>query len=133
MKNVLFILSLFLLFSCSGADDNSSVSNTVQFHAPDWIHGTWLLDTEFTELGYSFSDDDFCLVSLSTNICYKESINQFLNVGGDAGINEEIISDNRYKFSFTYGGTTTNYDFRKVSNTTISTVSGNITSIYIKQ
>lgn len=110
MKQLILLSTLFLLFSCS-SDDSSSVNNpTNSFNPPAWIQGTWLytVDGITGSTGYRFKPNDFCALSSISEGC--------LSGQPYIEINEEIISDDEYKFQYGYGGTTHYFHFKKTSS-----------------
>lgn len=115
MKKLLFIFTTLLLFSCSSSSDDNNSSNSL-FHPPTWIQGTWKEDLS---LGYKFTSDNVCLVSLTTQFCFKEQIENTIRVGASASVKELINNSQEYKFSYTIESSTIYYDFIKNSESTI--------------
>ncbi len=126
----------FLCSSCSSSDDDNSGNNSSEINPPDWIQGTWLLEQPNPNSGYRFTSDDFCLINLSQQTCFKESISQTNNSGATTNVNEEI-SDNSYSIEITLGTQIVTYEFEKVSDTEIEWINdplGDLAeTIYVKE
>lgn len=119
MKKLLFIFTALLLFSCSSSSDDNSSSNS-NFNPPTWIQGKW---TNTIGSGYKFTSNNVCSVSLGGDICYKEMLDNYNKVGATSTINESIITDTEYKFSYAVQGSTVYFHFIKKSNSEIQIVS----------
>lgn len=136
-KIIGLILSITFLFSsCSSSDDDNSGNNGSGINPPDWIQGTWLLEEPNPTAGYRFTNDDFCLIVISQQTCFKESISQTNNSGATTNVNEEI-TDNRYSIEITLGTQIVTYEFSKISSTEIEWVNdplGDLAeTIYVKE
>lgn len=122
MKNLLYIVTLFLIFSCSSSDDSSKDTTNGDFHPPTWIQGTYKQEgsTATIGLGFKFSSEDFCVQLMGgTEQCQQGMISLIRQGGGTATV-EESISDTTYSAKMnTPGGQSTTYSFKKVSNTVI--------------
>lgn len=126
----------FLCISCSSSDDDNSGNNGSEINPPNWIQGTWLLEEPNPNSGYKFTNDDFCLINLTQQTCFKESINLTNNSGGATNVNEEI-TDNSYSIEITLGTQIVTYEFKKVSNTEIEWINDPLgelaKTIYVKE
>jgi hypothetical protein len=121
MKKILFALIVTtVLFGCS-SDDNSGSGGNNNFNPPNWIHGTWL---DMSESGYKFTSNNVCQISSFNQICFKEMVDNSNATGAvEVSVDEEIKSNEEYKFSYTVAGVSQEYHFIKVSNTEIEVVS----------
>ena len=132
---ILFLMA-FLFSSCSSSDDDNSGNNSSEINPPDWIQGTWLLEAPNPASGYRFSNDDFCLIVISQQTCFKESISQTNNSGATTNVNEET-TDNSYSIEITLGTQIVTYEFSKISSTEIEWVNdplGDLAeTIYVKE
>jgi hypothetical protein len=134
MKKTIYFLTIFIviLSSCSSDNDSSSNSN-IQINPPDWIQGKWLLEGALVgESGWRFTNNDFILIQVNTEVSQRGQLEQFANSGQEVSAND-TFSDNSYSVTLnSIGGQSTTYSFTKVSDTKISwnTVA---TSLYIKQ
>ncbi|MEW4925406.1 hypothetical protein [Algibacter sp. 2305UL17-15] len=131
---IIFIIA-FSLTSCSSSDNDSGNSNST-INPPIWIQGTWLLEGSNAQSGYRFANDDFCLVLLTTQNCFKESIRLTENSGAITNIKEQI-TDNNYSIEITLASQILTYNFKKVTETQIEWTNsplGDLTqAIYLKQ
>jgi hypothetical protein len=132
---ILFLIA-FLFSSCSSSDDDNSGNNSYEINPPDWIQGTWLLEAPNPASGYRFSNDDFCLIVISQQTCFKESISQTNISGATTNVNEET-TDNSYSIEITLGTQIVTYEFSKISSTEIEWVNdplGDLAeTIYVKE
>lgn len=128
MKKLLLIASAFILsISCASSDENSNNSSDnkhSKITPPTWIHGTWINleiynDTGY-KIGYKFTNDDLCILSNSSENCWKELVNNSNTVNYPYPINvEQTISETEYTCSITQASQTNHYQFRKVNSKTI--------------
>lgn len=141
MKKIVFTFCfIVILFSCSSDDDSSTDNqNQTSINPPTWIQGTWLQPNPlggFINNGYRFASDDFCLVTLGGQSCFKESITLTNNAGATTNV-EEQITDNSYFIEITLGSQIVTYDFERISNTEIEWVNDplgdSVQTIFIKQ
>ncbi|AWG20441.1 hypothetical protein FFWV33_02300 [Flavobacterium faecale] len=136
MKKVIYFLTLLLLtISCSDSStDNSTNSDNKSFHPPTWIQSRWTTDLGGSKFGYNFKSNDVCTIINSTDNCFKAMLNIYKGTQAIISVNEEIISETEYKFSYTIQSFTQYYHFIKVSPTSIkesiTDPNGNI--LYIK-
>ncbi|QCE41367.1 hypothetical protein [Psychroserpens sp. NJDZ02] len=135
MKKLIGLVLIITLsfYSCSSDDDSVSSSET-RINPPTWIQGTWLLENPNS--GYEFTNDDFCLIILTTQTCFKESISQTNSNGGTTNVTE-ITTDNSYSIEITLETQTVYYEFEKISETEIEWINDPLgdlaTTIYVKQ
>lgn len=131
MKKLLLMASAIVLtLSCSSSDDsssNNSNSNSSKITPPAWIQGTWVdkdtYDLTNYKVGYIFRADDICMLNISHETCWKESINLHNNVpNSPKAIVNESISDTEYKCSITLASQTIYYNFQKISSNTIKNI-----------
>jgi hypothetical protein len=113
MKNFIFVLCSFLLFSCSGDDDKGNNSQS-SINPPDWIQGTWL----YNQVGFRFTSDDFCALQNNIASCNKEILKQTSDAGAYTNV-EEVKTDSEYKLTMTFSSQSVTYHFYKVSNNKI--------------
>jgi hypothetical protein len=138
MKKIIgLVLTItFLLSSCSSSDDNNSGNNGSEINPPDWIQGTWLLEASNPTTGYRFTNDDFCLIVISQQTCFKESISQTNSSGAITNVDEEI-SDNSYSIEITLGSQIVTYEFAKISETEIELINDPlgdlVVTIFVKE
>lgn len=131
MKKLLLMASAIVLtLSCSSSDDNSSNNsnnNSSKITPPAWIQGTWVgketYDLTGYKVGYIFRTDDVCMLNVSHETCWKESIDLHNNTPNapKATVNQNI-SDTEYKCSITLASQTIHYNFQKVSSNTIKNI-----------
>jgi hypothetical protein len=137
MKNLLYVLTALLIFSCSSSDDSSSASSSA-ISPPSWIQGRWIMEgvSNSVEAGYNFSKNDFCLIVFNTQTCFKES-NNLLSSGGGYIKVEEVVNENEYKISITQISSTFTYHFKKITPTKIEWINGPLGTTqsiyYVKQ
>lgn len=120
MKNLLYVLMAFLVFSCSNSDDSSSASSS-DFNPPAWIQGTWKQEGTTPEEGmdFKFSAHDFCMSSFAIEQCYKGMMD-LMRMGGEKPTVEETITSSSYSAKITLvAGQSITYSFRKISDTEI--------------
>lgn len=122
MKKLLFTLIITTtLFSCLSDNNSGSGGNINSFNPPNWIHGTWL---DMSESGYKFTSNNVCQITSFNQLCFKEMLDNYNTTGAvEASVDEEIKSNEEYKFSYTIAGVSQEYHFIKVSNTEIEVVS----------
>lgn len=115
MKNLLFVFISVLIFSCSSNSDDSPSSSNL-FNPPTWIHGSWSNPIG----GYKFTTNNVCQINSVSELCFKRMIEDYNSaLPNSSTVNEEIISDSEYKFSYTVQSTTQYFHFVKTSNTEI--------------
>lgn len=130
-----YSLLIFLLISCSSSSESNDNASINLFNPPNWIQGVW---RDNTSSGFKFTNDNVCELTAVSQHCYKEMVNNSnMAIPNSATVNESVISDNEYKFSYTVQGQTVFYHFIKVSNTKIELVNqlipGMPNPVYIKQ
>lgn len=140
MKKLLLMASLLVLsVSCADIVDaeiptNNSTNNS-KITPPAWIQGTWVdketYDLTGYKMGYIFRTDDVCMLNVSHETCWKESIDLHNNTPNapKATVNQNI-SDTEYKCSITLASQTIHYNFQKVSSNTIKNIDNG--TIYTK-
>lgn len=124
-------LVVFTLSACSSSDDGNNSSNS-QITPPSWIQGTWVdketYDVVGYKIGYIFRSDDVCMLNISQEICWKETIAIQDNIPNSPKVKvDQKISDTEYKCSITFAGQTTHFHFQKVSSNTIKNVDNGAT------
>jgi hypothetical protein len=71
--------------------------------------------------GFEFKTNDFCTIAVSTS-CNKALLDMYDGASNfETNVYEEIDS-NRYSIEITLGPTITNYEFIKISNTSIKQI-----------
>lgn len=118
MKKLFLLVFAVVLLSCSGDDSNNS--DSYYFNPPQWIQGSWSNGIS----GFAFKEHDFCSTTSSTTVC----IDSYLKTSASTisvSTEEPVKSETEYKFSYTMGGNTQSYRFRKVSDTKIEYVNPN--------
>ena len=132
MKKVFLLFSLFLMLSCSTSDDSTNSSNS-DFNPPAWIQGNWGQEGAGSSgVVFSFTANDFCMITQSFKQCQQELVNQMRQPGNAVTVTE-TISATAYTAEIKYfAGQSVIYSFRKLSNTSIewTAVTG---SVLIKQ
>ena len=125
-------LVVFALSACSSSDDDGNNSSNSQITPPSWIQGTWVdketYDVVGYKIGYIFRSDDVCMLNISTETCWKETLAIQDNIPNSPKSNvDQKISDTEYKCSITVTGQTIHYHFQKVSSNTIKNVDNGAT------
>lgn len=127
MKKALLLplLAMSLLtLNCSGNNDDDTTNQqtspvqTVYFHPPQWIQGSWKISNTSTSY-FKFTNDDFILVTPYTS--YKTVLTQTAATGQPAKVVEQT-SDFYYEFTITAGASSGQYKFKKISDTRIQWV-----------
>ena len=137
MKKLLYLLLAITIISCGG-DDNGSANNSsnLTINPPSWIQGTYLqeiVNGEVIPIGYEFKTDDFCVVSSNISSCYKAQLDLYANAPNfETDVYEEIDS-NRYFIEITISATIYEYEFEKVSSTSIKQILPTGETTYILQ
>ena len=136
MKKLL-LLSVLLIFACSGDDSNDNTSGTTgnSFNPPNWIQGVWLNEAN-AAIGYEFRVDDICTIAGSQAICNKATIELYENAPGEQTNVYEEKSDTRYFVVFTVVNIEQTYEFEKISANQINSIqepNSFATTIYTKQ
>lgn len=131
MKKLLLFASIVLTLSCS-SDDNSSSNSSSKISPPAWIQGTWVdketYDVVGYKIGYVFRSDDVCMLNVSHETCWKETLALQDNIPNSPESKiDQKISDTEYKCSITVTGQTIHYHFQKVSSNTIKNVDNGAT------
>lgn len=126
MKKIILLFSLVLLFSCS-SEDNERVLLDNYYNPPNWIQGVWI-NPDVPTSGFEFRESDFCLITISNTLCYKQTYSQV----DDFSVYEEI-SNIRYFTTTTIAGAEYNYEFEKVSENSIKWVNDINNVILVKQ
>lgn len=135
MKKTLFLplLALSLLtLNCSGNDDDSTPQQntpvqTVYFHPPSWIQGSWKISGSNSAY-FKFTSDDFILVTPYTS--WKSVLQQTASTGQLAKVNEDI-SDLYYEFTIIAGNSGGMYKFKKISSTRIQWINNTTTQVFL--
>lgn len=128
MKKVVFLFSIFVLLSCSSSDESS---NNSDFNTPAWIQGTWKYSD--SGVGFKFSPNNIIILTSPS----EQSLQGLIDLGRKGGQTvsvDETTSDNSYsvKLNF-YGGQSTTYTFKKLSDSAIEYELYGNAMIYIKQ
>lgn len=129
MKNLLYVLTAFLIFSCSSSDEGLNKSD---FNPPAWIQGTW--NDEFgSGAGFKFSTNNIIILVPPS----EQSLQGLITLGrtgGQTATVEETISNTSYsaKLNF-YGGQSTTYTFNKLSDTELEYEPYGGAVIFVKQ
>lgn len=143
MKNLIILLAIFSIYSCSSDSDNQSAdqnnnSNT-SISPPEWIQGVWLLDNGaggVNNNGYIFTSDDFLLKNITSNYSFKNQIITNLSAGSNASV-LQIKTNTEYNIDITLSTVTSTYQFVKINPTKIEWINdplGNlVNTYYIKQ
>lgn len=128
MKKVVFLFSLFALLSCSSSDEST---NNSDFNPPTWIQGTWKYGD--SGVGFKFSSNNIYVLTPPSEQSLQGLVDLARN-GGQATSVEETTLNTSYsaKMNF-YGGQSTTYTFKKLSDTKIEYELYGSTMIYIKQ
>lgn len=128
-KLLLFACAVVLSAACSSDNDsdNNSNSNSSKITPPAWIQGTWvdkdMYDTSGYKMGYIFKNDDICMLNISYEVCWKETVNIHNSTpNAPKATVTQTISDVGYKCTITLASQATHYNFQKVSSTTIKNV-----------
>ena len=130
MKKLL-LLSVLLIFACSGDDSNDNTSGTTDnsFNPPNWIQGVWMGLPPIDFIGYEFRVDDLCTILNSQATCNKAIIELSENTGQGYQTNVyEEISDTRYFVVFTAINIEQTYEFEKISENEIRHIQTSSTS-----
>lgn len=120
MKKLIFLLSLILIVGCS--TDSVERNNTAQLTPPNWIQGTYLLETGSNTInfGYTFTGDDIIVINISSQTSLKSTLVEGTSVN-------QVIQEDYYEVRLVYpNGTDALYEFQKVDDTHILN-SGNVT------
>jgi hypothetical protein len=120
MKNLLYVFTALLIFSCSSSDDSSATSSS-DINPPTWIQGTWKQESALQGqgLGFKFSSNDFCTLIFNADVCTQGQIDSFRKAGEKVTV-EETISSTLYSAKINYPmGQSVTYTFNKISNTEI--------------
>lgn len=135
MKKTLFLPLLafsLLTLNCSGNDDESTPQQnnpvqTVYFHPPAWIQGSWKISGSNSAY-FKFTSDDFILVTPYTS--WKSVLQQTASTGQLAKVNEDI-SDLYYEFTIIAGNSGGMYKFKKISSTRIQWINNTTTQVFL--
>lgn len=132
MKKIILLITSIILLSCSSSDNSSSTNAASEFHPPSWIQGVWRDEASF---GFKFTSNNVCQLASTNQNCFKEMIDSYNQTNGiTTSVDEEIISNDEYKFSYTVSAVTQYFHFVKESNNTIEYVQPNgMNPIYTKQ
>lgn len=126
-------LTIIIIFnSCSNSDNDKNTSE-IQINPPSWIQGKWLLpDSTVGESGWRFTNNDFIIIQVNTELSQRNQLQQFSNNGQEVSASD-TSSENSYSVVLnSIGGQSTTYSFSKISDNEITwdTVAN---SIYTKQ
>ena len=137
MKKLLYLFLALTIISCGGNDDSGNTNNNssnLTINPPSWIQGTYfqyLGNGQVSIVGYEFKPDDFCSVLSNTAYCNKAQVGYYVdNSNFETNVYEEIDS-NRYFIEITLGAQISDFEFEKVSSTSIKQIlpTGEITYI----
>ena len=119
MKKLLFLSFLFL-FSCSSDDGSNSATG---INPPSWIQGVYLMEIsgQVYSNGYEFKTNDLCTIVGATS-CYKALLDIYDGAPNFKTDVYEEIDSNRYYIEITYGPNIFDYEFIKISNTSIKQI-----------
>ncbi len=136
MKKLLYLFLAITIFSCGGDDDGNTNnnSNNLTINPPSWIHGVYLLEVngQVGVVGYEFKSDDFCSVAVNSG-CYRAQLDLYANTPNfETDVYEESDS-NRYFIELTVGLSIYEYEFEKVSSTSIKQIFTTGEATYILQ
>lgn len=136
MKKLLgFIFLISLSISSCSSDNDNSTNNNSSINPPDWIIGTWLLENSSVDSGFKFTDNDICLINITTQACNKETLELYENTEIYTNV-DEVISNDFYSIEITISSSVNSYEFEKVSDTEIIWMNSGITGanpIYVKE
>jgi hypothetical protein len=117
-----FLLTLFLLnIACSSNDDSSTTATGI--NPPSWIQGVYLkeLSGQVYPNGYEFKTNDLCTIVAATS-CYKALLDIYDGAPNFKTDVYEEIDSNRYYIEITIGPNSYNFEFIKISNTSIKQI-----------
>ncbi|MCG8894599.1 hypothetical protein G1K73_12700 [Tenacibaculum finnmarkense] len=134
MKRILPILAiLFIALSSCSSDDDSSSNSQIQINPPNWIQGKWLLEGSLVgESGWRFTNNDFIIIQVNTEISQREQLQQFADNGQNVSASDTSTDDTYSVTLNSLGGQSTTYSFTQISDNEISWDSVS-SSIFIKQ
>ena len=134
MKRILPILAiLFIALSSCSSDDDSSSNSQIQINPPNWIQGKWLLEgSVLLENGWRFTNNDFIIIQVNTEISQREQLQLIADSGQDVSASDTSTDDTYSVTLNSVGGQSTTYSFTKISDNEISWDSVS-SSIYTKQ
>lgn len=138
MKKLLYLFFAITFISCGGDDDRNANnnSNNLTINPPSWIQGLYLqelIDGQVGSLGYEFKSDDFCTVSGNIFGCYQAQLDLYANTPNiETDVYEESDS-NRYFLEITLGVTIYDFEFEKVSSTSIKQIYPTYEATFILQ
>ena len=119
MKKLLILFALFI-FACSSDDSSTSATG---INPPSWIQGIYLqeISGQVYPNGYEFKTNDFCTIAFSTS-CNKAIMDMYDGASSiETNVYEEIDS-NRYYIEITIGPNIFDYEFIKISSTSIKQI-----------
>ena len=129
MKRIIALLALILfVVSCSKDESNNLPANSI--NPPEWIHGTWRAENEYSTAitGLKFTSDDLILDMGSSELSHKAQVKQYSQIS-EIAVNEEI-SNSEYSLRIDYEqGFSINYSFSRIDEVSIywtSTGYGNL-------
>ena len=130
MKRLSLLLIFVLLLSCS-TDNNNSSNSSIQINPPDWIIGTWLIEST-TNFGWRFESIDVIQISNIVETSLKGQVEFWLDAGEDASASDSSTNDS-YRLELNFpAGQTIIHVFNKISDTEI-TWEASPTTVYVKQ
>ena len=138
MKKLLYLFLALTIISCGGDDDSGNTNNNssnLTINPPSWIQGTYLQEVAGQTLpqGYEFKPDDFCSVFSNIATCYQAQLDLYGDTANfETDVYEEIDS-NRYFIEITLGVTIYDFEFEKVSSTSIRQILPTGEATYILQ
>lgn len=126
MKKLLYLFLAITIISCGGDDDGNANNNSsnLTINPPSWIQGIYLYESngQILPTWYEFKTDDFCLVNSNISSCQQANLDLYATVpNGVVDVYEEIDS-NRYFIEITLGASIYEYEFEKVSSTSIKQI-----------
>lgn len=124
MKKLLYLFLVIAIVSCGGDDDGNKNNNSsnLTINPPSWIHGFYLQEADNGQvlpLGYEFKSDDFCTVYSNISNCFQAQLDLYANAPNVETDVYEQSDSNRYFIELTVGLSIYEYEFEKVSSTSI--------------
>lgn len=126
MKNLILLLSLILITSCSSSDEDTQGV----FNSPSWIQGSWIDNTTGATLTFTKNDIKY---NLNGSI-YSFSRNQIKNASKQSIPQQIAKTDDLYIVDFGQGldGSVIRFNFLKKTDITIES-KGHLPGNYTKQ
>jgi len=138
LKKLLYLFLAITIISCGGDDDGNrnNDSNNLTINPPSWIQGLYLQEGDNGQVfpfGYEFKSDDFCTINSNIASCFQAQLDLYANTPNfETDVYEESDSD-RYFIELTVGLSIYEYEFEKVSSTSIKLIFPTYEITYILQ